>query len=142
MNLTTEELVATFVEIELPKPESFLVIKETLNRIGIGVRKTNTLYPSCLLLHKKGKYYIVHFKEMFQLDRKPTDFSENDKERRNTIAYLLHEWGLLKVIDLKQIEQRVPVSKIKIVPFKEKNNWNVVQKYTLGQNGQGDTDEG
>jgi hypothetical protein len=130
---TTDELVATFVEVELPKAENFLVVKETLNRIGIGVRRTNTLYPSCLLLHKKGKYYLVHFKEMFLLDRKPTDFTENDRERRNTIAYLLHEWGLLKVLDMNAIQDRVPINKIKIVPHKEKNNWTVVQKYTLGQ---------
>lgn len=135
---STEDLVATFIEVELPKPESFLVIKETLSRIGIGVRKTSTLYPSCLLLHKKGKYYVVHFKEMFLLDRKPTDYSDSDRQRRNTIAYLLHEWGLLKVKDLVMIEDRIPVNKLKIVPHKEKNSWNFVSKYTLGQVNQGE----
>jgi hypothetical protein len=135
-NDNQDELVSTFIEVELSTPESFLVVKETLTRIGIGVRKNNTLYPSCLILHKKGKMYIVHFKEMFLLDRKPTDFSENDRERRNTIAYLLHEWGLLKVKDLSKIENRVPVSKLKIVPFKEKHLWTVRNKYSLGQQNQ------
>lgn len=133
--MNTEELVNSFVEVILPKDESFLLVKETLTRMGVGVYRNKTLYPSCLLLHKKGRYYICHFKEMFLLDQKPTDFSENDQGRRNTIAYLLQEWGLLKIVDPSRIEEpRVPVSQIKIVPFKEKSEWNIVQKYTLGQN--------
>lgn len=129
-----EDIVSTFVEIELPKEESFLLVKETLTRMGVGVGKTKTLYPSCLILHKRGKYYLVHFKEMFLLDQKSADFSENDRARRNTIAYLLQEWGLIRIVNESMIQEpRVPVSQIKIVPFKEKNQWTIQNKYTVGQ---------
>jgi hypothetical protein len=126
-------LLSSFIEVKLPKSDSFNVVRETLTRIGVINRKTATLYPSCLILHKKGKYYIVHFKEMFLLDGKDTTFDENDRLRRNAIANLLKEWGLVEVITESMIEERAPTNEIKVVPFKDKSKWNIVQKYTVGK---------
>jgi hypothetical protein len=129
------------VEIHLPDPESFLKIKETLTRIGISSKKDNTLYQSCHILHKKdrsnmedkSRYAIMHFKEMFILDGKSDTLTEEDIARRNTIVNLLEEWGLLKVIRPEEIEDPVaPLSKIKILPHKEKANWTLQSKYTVG----------
>lgn len=129
------------VEIELPDSESFLKVKETLTRIGISSKKDNILYQSCHLLHKKdrstdtekSRYAIMHFKEMFILDGKSNTLDDDDIARRNTIANLLEEWGLLKVVHPTQTEDPVaPLSKIKILPYKEKASWRLEQKYTIG----------
>jgi hypothetical protein len=122
------------VEIRLHKAEDFLKVKETLTRIGIASKRTNTLYQSCHILHKQGRYAIVHFKEMFDLDGKPSDFSDEDKGRRNTIVRLLEDWGLVIVVDPDVIKTpTVEVSQIKIIPFKDKKDWNLVSKYAIGK---------
>jgi hypothetical protein len=127
-------LVERLVEVELPNDESFLKIKETLTRIGIASRKDKKLYQSCHILHKQGKYYIVHFKELFMLDGKINNFSEEDQARRNTIINLLEEWGLINIVNSKQTEDPVaPLSQIKILPYKEKDEWELVAKYSIGK---------
>jgi hypothetical protein len=121
------------IEITLDHPESFLKVKETLTRIGIASKKDNTLYQSCHILHKKGRYVICHFKELFALDGKSTDISENDIARRNTIAKLLQDWNLVKIID-EDIESlpNVALSQVKILSYKEKANWILSSKYSIG----------
>ena len=143
-NMTPEqeeaELISHFIEVELDidpvtgnSNASFLKVKETLGRIGIASKKEKRLFQTCHILHKKGRYYIVHFLEMFMLDGKDTNFSEDDLARRNTIADLLDQWGLLTIIDKTAIvEPRAPIRKIKIVPFKEKSQWIMEQKYNIG----------
>jgi len=127
-------IVDSLVEVSLLEPEDFLKIKETLTRIGVASKKDNTLYQSCHILHKQGKYYIVHFKELFMLDGKPSNFSEDDMSRRNTITTLLEQWGLLKVVRPEYIaELIVPISQIKIISHKEKDNWELVAKYNIGR---------
>lgn len=127
-------IIETLVEVKLPNDESFLKVKETLTRIGISSKKDNKLYQSCHILHKRGLYYIVHFKELFMLDGKADDFSEEDKARRNTIVNLLVEWGLVEAVDDSKIEDPVaPLSQIKILPFKEKSEWQLIAKYTIGK---------
>jgi len=122
------------VWVELPDEDSFLKIKETLTRIGVASKKDKVLYQSCHILHKKGRYAIVHFKELFLLDGKPSDFTEEDKARRNTIANLLHEWELLDLVDEEKTkEPTVPISQIKILSYKEKGDYTLVPKYTLGK---------
>ena len=122
------------VEVTIAEDEDFLKIKETLTRIGIASRKENKLYQSCHILHKQGKYYIVHFKELFALDGKPTDFSDEDKGRRNTIVNLLKEWDLVSVVNLEKIESpRAPMGQIKIIPHKEKSEWVLEAKYNIGR---------
>jgi hypothetical protein len=122
------------VEVKIAEEEDFLKIKETLTRIGVASRKDNKLYQSCHILHKQGKYYIVHFKELFALDGKPTDFTDEDKGRRNTIANLLEEWGLIKVIEAERIkEPKAPMSQVKIIPHKDKANWVLEAKYSIGR---------
>lgn len=127
-------MIDNLVEVKLVEPDNFLLVKETLTRIGIASKKTNTLYQSCHILHKQGKYYIMHFKELFLLDgKKNTDFSENDLARRNTIANLLEEWELIDIVDKKKTEEPVvPISHVKIIPFKDKANWQLVAKYSIG----------
>ena len=126
--------VESLVEVILKTEDDFLKVRETLTRIGVASRKEKTLYQSCHILHKQGKYYIVHFKELFALDGKPTEFSESDQGRRNTIANLLQEWGLVKIVDAsKTSEPVVPLSQIKILPYKEKNDWELVTKYNIGR---------
>jgi len=121
-------------EIKLPSPDNFLKIKETLTRIGIASKKDKTLYQSCHILHKQGRYAILHFKELFILDGKENNFSDEDKARRNTIVNLLEEWGLLEVIDSSEIEDPIaPLNQIKILSHKEKSNWNLEQKYNIGK---------
>ena len=121
------------LEIELNDEEDFLKIRETLTRIGVASRKDKTIYQSCHILHKRGKYYIVHFKELFALDGKKTNFNENDLGRRNTIANLLAEWGLLNLVDAKKsADDTVPLGQIKILSFKDKSDWNLVAKYNIG----------
>lgn len=127
-------LIDTLVEVRLKEEQNFLKIRETLTRIGVSSRKDKTLYQSCHILHKKGKYYIVHFKELFALDGKETDFSDDDKARRNTITNLLAEWGLLEVVNPSKIEDpRAPLSQVKIITHKEKPEWNLVAKYSVGK---------
>ena len=121
------------VEVKLRSPEDFLKVKETLSRIGLASKKENTLYQSCHILHKQGKYYIVHFKELFLLDGKQADFSEGDMARRNRIVNLLDEWELIDQVDPKKTQDpEAPLNQIKIIPFKEKDSWNLVTKYTIG----------
>ena len=123
----------SLAEIELNDDEDFLKIRETLTRIGIASRKDRTLYQSCHILHKRGKYYIVHFKELFALDGKPTNFSDNDLGRRNAIVNLLAEWGLLTLVDVnKTTEPIVPLGQIKIIAHKDKSDWDLVAKYNIG----------
>ena len=127
-------LIETLVEVRIGEEQDFLKIKETLTRIGVASRKDNKLYQSCHILHKQGKYYIVHFKELFGLDGKPTDFSDEDKGRRNTIINLLQDWDLVKVVDARQIDDpRAAMSQIKILPHKDKGQWELVAKYNIGR---------
>lgn len=124
----------TFLEVKLKREEDFLKVKETLTRIGIASRKEKKLYQSCHILHKRGKYYIVHFKELFLLDGKQSDFTDEDRGRRNAIALLLEEWGLISVVDAdKYQEPRAKISSIRILPFKEKGEWELESKYTIGK---------
>jgi len=122
------------VEIDLAEKEDFLKVKETLSRIGVESRKEKRLFQSCHILHKRGQYAILHFKELFALDGKATDISDNDKERRNTITRLLSEWGLLSIIDKIKFDVSTfaPMSQIKIIPFKDKENWELTPKYNIG----------
>ena len=119
------------LEITLKQPDDFLKVRETLSRIGVASRKEKKLYQSCHILHKQGKYYIVHFKELFALDGKETNLSENDIGRRNRIASLLSDWGLVSV--LGQLEPIAPLSQIKIIAFKVKNDWTLETKYNIGK---------
>tara|TARA_X000001316_G_C922397_1_gene37681 strand:+ start:6617 stop:7000 length:384 start_codon:yes stop_codon:yes gene_type:complete len=121
----------SMLEVKLNEPDDFLKIRETLSRIGVASRKEKKLYQSCHILHKQGRYYIVHFKELFSLDGKQTDISENDIARRNTIASLLEEWGLVNILTSKG--ESAPLSQIKIIPFKEKNEWELETKYNIGK---------
>lgn len=125
--------VSDLLEVTLQKPDDFLKVRETLTRIGVSSRTEKKLWQSCHILHKKGKYYIVHFKEMFALDDLPTSINTEDIGRRNTIACLLEEWGLVKIVDKAKIVDKVPLNKIKILPFKEKNEWELCPKYHIGR---------
>lgn len=126
--------VDDLVEITLKNEDDFLKVRETLTRIGVSSRTDNKLYQSCHILHKRGKYYIVHFKELFALDGKPSNFAEEDMGRRNTVANLLAEWGLVTLVDPNKSKEPVaPLSQIKVLPFKEKNDWELVAKYNLGK---------
>jgi hypothetical protein len=127
-------MIDTLVEVKLKHEQDFLKIRETLQRIGIASKKENILYQSCHILHKQGKYYIVHFKELFALDGKQTDFSEEDRGRRNSIVDLLQQWGLLSVVLPEKIEQpRTSLSQIKVISYKERDQWQMVAKYNIGQ---------
>jgi len=124
----------TLVEVKLKTDEDFLKVRETLTRIGISSKKEKTLFQSCHILHKQGQYYIVHFKELFGLDGKPSNLSEEDIARRNTIANLMSEWGLVVLVDANKSKEPVaPMSLIKIIPFKEKQNWELIAKYNIGR---------
>jgi len=124
----------SIVEIKLKEHDDFLKVRETLTRIGIASRKDMTLYQSCHILHKQGKYYIVHFKELFALDGKPTNFDVSDVSRRNTIANLLAEWGLIELVNpQKSSEPVAPLSQIKVLSYGDKNDWNLVAKYNIGR---------
>ena len=129
------DLIQDLVEITFPEKDDFLKIRETLSRIGVASRKEKELFQSCHILHKKGKYYIVHFKELFKLDGKETNFDESDVGRRNTIIDLLRQWSLVKVLNPQQIlDPRAPLSQIKVIPYKEKSEWKLTQKYSIGSN--------
>jgi hypothetical protein len=121
------------VEVRLKNAEDFLKVRETLSRIGLASKKENTLYQSCHILHKQGKYYIVHFKELFLLDGKESSLIDGDIARRNRIIHLLDEWELIEIVDYNKVEDPIaPLNQIKIIPFKEKDKWNLVTKYTIG----------
>ena len=121
------------LEVTLKQPDDFLKIRETLSRIGVASRKDKTLFQSCHILHKQGKYYIVHFKELFALDGKKATLVENDVQRRNTISVLLQDWNLLTIVKPEAAENKAPLSQIKIIAFKEKNEWNLQAKYNIGK---------
>ena len=123
---------SAMVEVKLKQPDDFLKVRETLTRIGVASRNEKKLYQSCHILHKQGKYYIVHFKELFLLDGKHSDFSENDMHRRNRITKLLGDWGLVEVVNEDMITEASSVSQIKILPHKEKAEWELVPKYSIG----------
>lgn len=126
--------LTNLIEVELVEQDNFLKVKETLTRIGVPSRRDNTLYQSCHILHKKGKYYIVHFKELFMLDGKRSDFNENDMQRRNVIANLLEEWGLIKIINYDMIKDNMaPLHQVKIISYNDKENWELVAKYNIGK---------
>ena len=123
-----------FVEVQLNEQDDFLKVKETLTRIGVSSRKDKVLYQSCHILHKQGQYYIVHFKELFALDGKPSNISENDIQRRNAIAKLLEEWELVKILNPEITKDNIaPLYQIKIISFKEKDDWQLVAKYNIGK---------
>ena len=121
------------VEVSLSEPDDFLKVRETLTRIGVASRKEKKIYQSCHILHKQGKYYIVHFKELFALDGKKTNLSLNDIQRRNRIIQLLSDWGLISIVDKDTISDLAPLNQIKVLAFKEKNNWTLESKYNIGR---------
>ena len=127
--------IKDLVEVTLNEKDDFLKVRETLTRIGVASKKDKTLFQSCHILHKRGQYYVVHFKELFALDGKPTDITESDLARRNAIANLLEDWGLVTLVNSKQTEVPEPIflSQIKIISHKEKHEWQLVQKYNIGK---------
>ena len=133
----SEEIIkwsqSDMLEVTIKQPDDFLKIRETLTRIGVASRKDKTLYQSCHILHKQGKYYITHFKELFALDGKKSTLVENDIQRRNTIALLLQDWNLIDIVDTTRVENKAPLSQIKVLPFKEKKEWNLLAKYNIGK---------
>jgi hypothetical protein len=130
----TMTTLESLVEVKLKTDEDFLKVRETLSRIGVASKKEKILYQSCHILHKQGLYYIVHFKELFGLDGKPSNFSEEDVARRNTIANLIAEWGLVILVDTNKTKEPIAaMSQIKIIPFKEKNEWELITKYSIGR---------
>lgn len=123
---------ADMLEVILNEPDDFLKIKETLTRIGVASRKDNKLFQSCHILHKQGRYFIVHFKELFLLDGKPSNLIENDIERRNTITTLLSDWGLVQIVNSEQATAKAPLRQIKVIPHKDKSLWELCTKYNIG----------
>ena len=121
------------LEVQLKEPDDFLKVRETLTRIGVASRKDKKLFQSCHILHKQGRYFIVHFKELFALDGKQANFSDNDAERRNTIAQLLSDWGLIAILNNSIAEKKAPLSQIKVLSFKEKGEWDLQAKYNIGK---------
>ena len=143
--MSEEDLVSwapeSMLEITLAQPDDFLKIRETLSRIGVASRKDKTLYQSCHILHKQGRYYIVHFKELFALDGKESTITQNDIERRNTIAGLLQDWSLLTIVKNEEAEKKAPLSQIKVLAFKEKSEWDLQAKYNIGKKPEEDKSE-
>ena len=125
--------IESLIEVKLKQPDDFLKVKETLTRIGVASKKSNTLFQSCHILHKQGKYYIVHFKDLFALDGKQTDLDDDDISRRNTIAKLLAEWGLVEIVSEQQLIPADSMSSIKVIPFNQKEEWELVAKYNIGK---------
>lgn len=123
---------SAMIEVRLSQPDDFLKVRETLTRIGVASRSENKLYQSCHILHKQGRYYIVHFKELFLLDGKESNFSDNDVQRRNKITKLLSDWGLVEIVNETLVEDASSISQIKIIPYKEKGEWELVPKYSIG----------
>ena len=137
-----DNIIQEMIEVKLNEPDDFLKVRETLTRIGIASRKEKTLFQSCHILHKQGKYYIVHFKELFALDGKTTNFTENDQARRNSIANLLADWELVELVETdKSAEPTVPLSRLKILSFKEKDEWNLTPKYNIGNKRESDEND-
>lgn len=133
MRMEQHDEVSNLVEISFKEKDDFLKIRETLTRIGVASRREQELFQSCHILHKRGKYYITHFKELFKLDGKPTNIDESDIARRNTIINLLKEWNLITIIDMDKVkEPTAPLSQIKIIPHKSKNEWKLTPKYNIG----------
>tara|TARA_Y100000114_G_scaffold137870_1_gene140463 strand:- start:241 stop:654 length:414 start_codon:yes stop_codon:yes gene_type:complete len=131
-NNVIEWTPSSMLEVTLNEPDDFLKVRETLTRIGVASRKDNKLYQSCHILHKQGRYFIVHFKELFLLDGKKSNLEENDIARRNTIAQLISDWGLVTIDNKAKAEPLAPLRQIKIIPFKEKNQWELCPKYNIG----------
>jgi len=131
----------SMLEVKIKEPDDFLKIRETLTRIGVASRKERKIYQSCHILHKQGRYFIVHFKELFALDGKTANIFVNDIERRNTIAQLLCDWGLVELVSDIQVLSKAPLSQIKVLPFKEKNEWTLEPKYNIGKKGNEDGDQ-
>ena len=130
--MTSDWDASSMVEVRLKQPDDFLKVRETLTRIGVASRNERKLYQSCHILHKQGRYYIVHFKELFLLDGKNSDFSDNDLQRRNRITKLLSDWGLVDVVNEQMIEEASSISQIKNLPHKEKAEWELIPKYSIG----------
>jgi len=126
------------VEITLNEPDDFLKVKETLTRIGVSSRKEKKIFQSCHILHKQGRYFIVHFKELFMLDGKPSNLTEDDVGRRNTITQLLSDWGLIGIVNAEQVKDKSPLRQIKVISFKEKSEWILCPKYNIGQHHTGE----
>ena len=123
----------SMLEVTIKQPDDFLKVRETLTRIGVASRKDKTLYQSCHILHKQGKYFITHFKELFALDGKKSTLVENDIQRRNTIAILLQDWNLINIVEKDRTENKAPLSQIKVLPYKEKKEWTLSAKYNIGK---------
>ena len=121
------------IEVTLKEPDDFLKVRETLTRIGVASRKEKKIYQSCHILHKQGKYYIVHFKELFALDGKHTNITENDVQRRNRISQLLADWGLVSIVSTESLGELAPLNQIKVISFKDKSNWTLESKYNIGK---------
>ena len=134
----TDWTPASMLEVTLNEPDDFLKIRETLTRIGVASRKDQKLFQSCHILHKQGRYFIVHFKELFLLDGKPSSLLENDVERRNTIATLLADWGLVSIMKPEMAKDLAPLRQIKVIPFKEKPQWELCPKYNIGNSNNGE----
>ena len=137
-NIEVQWTPASMLEITLNEPDDFLKIRETLTRIGVASRKDQKLYQSCHILHKQGRYFIVHFKELFLLDGKPSNLVLNDIQRRNTIATLLADWGLVTFVTADQAKDIAPLRQIKVIPFKEKTEWQLCPKYNIGNSNNGE----
>ena len=133
MSEETQWSPESMLEVSLKEPDDFLKVRETLTRIGVASRKDKKLFQSCHILHKQGRYFIVHFKELFALDGKHSNLSDNDIERRNTIAQLLADWGLISIINPDNATAKAPLSQIKVISFKDKNNWSLETKYNIGK---------
>ena len=133
-NEVQEWTPAMMLEVVLNEPDDFLKVRETLTRIGVASRKDNMLYQSCHILHKQGRYFITHFKELFLLDGKPSNLMENDIERRNTVATLPSDWGLITIVNNEQAKEKAPLRQIKIISYKDKDSWQLCPKYNIGTN--------
>tara|TARA_A100001011_G_scaffold326703_1_gene350404 strand:+ start:1635 stop:2054 length:420 start_codon:yes stop_codon:yes gene_type:complete len=133
MSEETQWSPESMLEVSLKEPDDFLKVRETLTRIGVASRKDKKLFQSCHILHKQGRYFIVHFKELFALDGKHSNLSENDIERRNTITQLLADWGLISIVNSDIAENKAPLSQIKVISFKDKGNWTLETKYNIGK---------
>ncbi len=141
----SEEIISwspdSMLEVTLKQPDDFLKVRETLTRIGVASRKDKTLYQSCHILHKQGRYFITHFKELFALDGKKATLVENDIQRRNTITILLQDWNLIDIVKPTEAENKAPLSQIKVLPFKEKKEWTLSAKYNIGKKIEEDKEE-
>ena len=132
--MNQDDIVDSLVEVTLPKEDHFLIVKETLTRMGVASYRDRTLYQSCHILHKRGRYYIVHFKELFLLDGKSSNFSEEDIARRNTIVKAISDWGLVTIVNPHKVQSPIiPISQVKIISSRQKSEWKLVPKYTIGR---------